>query len=494
MKFFLAPLILTILISGTSIPSFAQCATFESTYPILSSLLYVSAPNSAGDRLIVGGFSLSDYMKLGNLVPLPSTSNEQFCSLVNIAPGISAQVYVPTSAERVGDFSPFAGLLLDPASGSVNATTGEVSSGLIPFPGGIIPASRMGNFWSWRTSAVKFAANSGGALTITSSSSLPAPTAGVAYSQQLTAAGGTPPYTWSVAKGTLPTGLSLDATKGIVSGTAAAAIVPPSLATVKLTDAASATFTLTLTFGLAAPSGQSRVGVFSQVAAGAGWETTIYLSNVSTSAALTTVSFRDDDGNSLTLPLTVNVAGSIRSTSASSASGTIPPNSIMTIETTSAGDASLTGWAEVLSSSQLSGYAVFHYTGGAGTPSDGTVPLETSYQTSFAMIYDNTNGQDTGLAVANLSSGSSPLIVTIYDQSGNPIDETGLTWPGQTGLGHISFMLNGQLPKAAGNRGLVVFSTLLDVTAGAQQITGLGLRVTATSSFTSIPKQAAPGQ
>jgi hypothetical protein len=55
-------------------------------------------------------------------------------------------------------------------------------------------------------------------------------------------------------------------------------------------------------------------------------------------------------------------------------------------------------------------------------------------------------------------------------------------------------MLNGQLPKAAGNRGLVVFSTLLDVTAGAQQITGLGLRVTATSSFTSIPKQAAPGQ
>lgn len=39
------------------------------------------------------------------------------------------------------------------------------------------------------------------------------------YSQTLTATGGTSPYTYSVVKGTLPTGLSLNASTGVISGT-----------------------------------------------------------------------------------------------------------------------------------------------------------------------------------------------------------------------------------------------------------------------------------
>ncbi|MBI1897172.1 MAG: putative Ig domain-containing protein, partial [Acidobacteria bacterium] len=45
-------------------------------------------------------------------------------------------------------------------------------------------------------------------LAITTTS-LPAGTVGVAYSQSLTAAGGTPPYTWIVTAGSLPQGLAL---------------------------------------------------------------------------------------------------------------------------------------------------------------------------------------------------------------------------------------------------------------------------------------------
>jgi len=55
-------------------------------------------------------------------------------------------------------------------------------------------------------------------LTITSSSLL-AGTAGTAYSQVLQATGGTPAYTWSIGSGSLPAGLSLAATTGIISGT-----------------------------------------------------------------------------------------------------------------------------------------------------------------------------------------------------------------------------------------------------------------------------------
>jgi uncharacterized protein YhjY with autotransporter beta-barrel domain len=48
--------------------------------------------------------------------------------------------------------------------------------------------------------------------------SLPAATAGSAYSQTLSASGGTAPYTFGVSAGTLPAGLSLDAA-GVLSGT-----------------------------------------------------------------------------------------------------------------------------------------------------------------------------------------------------------------------------------------------------------------------------------
>jgi hypothetical protein len=56
------------------------------------------------------------------------------------------------------------------------------------------------------------------ALAVTTES-LPNGQIGVAYSATLNASGGTAPYTWSVASGTLPAGLSLDAAAGTVTGT-----------------------------------------------------------------------------------------------------------------------------------------------------------------------------------------------------------------------------------------------------------------------------------
>jgi Putative Ig domain len=55
-------------------------------------------------------------------------------------------------------------------------------------------------------------------LTITTTS-LPNATPGQAYSQPLAANGGEAPYTWSVTSGSLPDGLSLDASTGVISGT-----------------------------------------------------------------------------------------------------------------------------------------------------------------------------------------------------------------------------------------------------------------------------------
>ena len=50
-------------------------------------------------------------------------------------------------------------------------------------------------------------------------SSLPPGTAGTAYSTTLSPAGGTLPYIWAVTSGSLPAGLTLNSSTGVISGT-----------------------------------------------------------------------------------------------------------------------------------------------------------------------------------------------------------------------------------------------------------------------------------
>jgi len=82
---------------------------------------------------------------------------------------------------------------------------------------------------------------------------LPGATAGAAYSQSLAATGGVAPYTWSVTSGSLPDGLSLGASTGVISGTPATP--GTSTFTVTATDAGNpaATATATLTIAVVAP-------------------------------------------------------------------------------------------------------------------------------------------------------------------------------------------------------------------------------------------------
>ena len=74
------------------------------------------------------------------------------------------------------------------------------------------------------------------ALTITTSL-LPSGTVGTTYSSTLTATGGTTPYTWSIASGSLPAGLSVDPNTGAITGTPSAAGI--SSFTVQVTDSSS---------------------------------------------------------------------------------------------------------------------------------------------------------------------------------------------------------------------------------------------------------------
>ena len=92
-----------------------------------------------------------------------------------------------------------------------------------------------------------------GGLNITTVS-LPNGNIGKAYSQALSATGGTTPYTWAIASGTLPAGLSL--LSGVISGTPTTANSTPTPITIKVTDSAGASITKALSITIqAAESG-----------------------------------------------------------------------------------------------------------------------------------------------------------------------------------------------------------------------------------------------
>jgi hypothetical protein len=84
------------------------------------------------------------------------------------------------------------------------------------------PSIAYGNLFEGDTNGELYAyaisATSTTPLTITTSS-LPAATVGQPYTQTLQADGGTHPYAWSIVGGSLPAGLTLDASTGTISGT-----------------------------------------------------------------------------------------------------------------------------------------------------------------------------------------------------------------------------------------------------------------------------------
>jgi len=141
-----------------------------------------------------------------------------------------------------------------------STTTGSLPAGLSLTQGGTITgtptAAGTGNF----TVQVKDSSNATDtqALSITiapppltiTTSSLPAGTVGVAYSQTLTASGGSGGYTWSRSAGALPAGLSL-AASGTISGTPTTAGTGNFTAQVK--DSSNATDTQTLSITIAKP-------------------------------------------------------------------------------------------------------------------------------------------------------------------------------------------------------------------------------------------------
>ena len=134
-----------------------------------------------------------------------------------------------------------AGLQLDASSGTISGT--PAAAGTFPFTVSATDAAK-------QTAQKPLTIVVTDALTITTGNL--SATVGVSFSQTLAATGGTPPYTWSVTAGSLPAGLSLDASSGTISGTPTAG--GSTNVTITVSDARGLTAPKTLAIAVNLPS------------------------------------------------------------------------------------------------------------------------------------------------------------------------------------------------------------------------------------------------
>ncbi|RJS02619.1 autotransporter outer membrane beta-barrel domain-containing protein [Xanthomonas sp. CFBP 7698] len=182
----------------------------------------------------------------GAAVNLPATT---------LAPGTAGQAYSAAITPASGGIAPYtytlaAGVL--PAGITVNSATGALS--------GTPTAPGTYNFTLTATDSTSGTPSQGSrsyALTIAAPQIVVAPTTvpgatrGTAYSQALSASGGTAPYTYAIVSGVLPAGLTL-ASNGTLSGTAT--VEGTFNFTVQATDANSFTGTQAYALTVAGPN------------------------------------------------------------------------------------------------------------------------------------------------------------------------------------------------------------------------------------------------
>ncbi len=102
-----------------------------------------------------------------------------------------------------------------------------------------------------KTFTVNQGSGNSGALSVTTPTNLPGATVNQSYSATLAATGGIPPYTWAITTGSLPAGLTLNPTTGLISGVPTAPGATSFTATVQDSNAATAPMVFSITISSA---------------------------------------------------------------------------------------------------------------------------------------------------------------------------------------------------------------------------------------------------
>jgi len=208
-----------------------------------------------------------------------------------------------------------------------------------------------------------------------------------------------------------------------------------------------------------------------------GFTSVFYLVNTGSTSASFTLSFFDESGNPLMVPLSLPQTGTATTTSA--LTQMLAPGAMLVVQT-QANDAaaSVVGSAQLTTTGGVSGFEIFLWT---TFGQEASVPLETRTPGSFVLVFDNTNGLTTGVALANTAAALANVTVKIYDDTGVSLQTSSINLPAR---GHTSFLLPDatQYPVTANKRGIVEFVVPAD-----GKINAVGLRAKSDGTLTTIP-------
>ena len=218
-------------------------------------------------------------------------------------------------------------------------------------------------------------------------------------------------------------------------------------------------------------------GSFAHIAIGNGWQTTFVLVNTGLGIAQAHLSFFDDSGNALPVPLSFPQLGGNSSIVVPSVDRTLMPGASLIVETATPPVLTMGSAQLAAEGSSVGGFVIFRYNPDG---QEAGVPLENRNAGAYLLAFDNTDGNATGVAVSSLSTQAVNVSAVVRDETGAQI-ASGLI--PLAANGHSAFTLAvDKFPETARIRGTIE----LDAPPGTQ-ISVLGIRVRPAHTFTTLP-------
>jgi hypothetical protein len=212
--------------------------------------------------------------------------------------------------------------------------------------------------------------------------------------------------------------------------------------------------------------------VIPQIADGGGWQTTIVITNTSSSSVSGSLTFYQETTAMNTTPWPVQFVEPVNPTALS-----LGPGGSLFLHTAGVSATTIQGWAQLQGSAALEAYAIFTRRLPALPDQDGTSPAIAP--TTRALVpFDNNGPFQTAVAVANPNGFAETITVTVQYIGGVAVTLQPLTIPA---LGHVAFLLPTQFTGTATRQGL------MEMSVASGSLTVLGLRFNNTGAFSTSP-------
>jgi hypothetical protein len=213
--------------------------------------------------------------------------------------------------------------------------------------------------------------------------------------------------------------------------------------------------------------------ILPDVVDGAGWRSTIVLTNTTATLAAASLIFHmEDTTGGGTQPWTPPFLDTSSTTGISLTGG-----SSLFLHTPGTAGALAQGWAEVHADDGIVAYVIFTHSVPGSPDQDATAPAVAA-ASRILVPFDNASGSATAIAVVNPTATAESIFVTYRTSNGTV---TARSLPSVPPLGHMAFFLPQLFPGMSGQNGLAEFYS------ASGNFSLIALRFNATSSSTAAP-------